>query len=100
MFGKDHSQDPMLMGVIPRAAAAIFEHCHELFDCVERMGRALESARSIVAGPLRVGAMEVFSVYLLPVALCQVVDQHPDVTPHSFELLPQAMGRCWHAPLS
>ncbi len=57
------------------------------------MERALESARSSVSGPLRVGAMEVFSVFLLPIALCRMAERHPEVVPSSFEMLPQEMER-------
>jgi DNA-binding transcriptional LysR family regulator len=78
---------------LTQSGEILFEHCHLLFDCVDAMQRALEKAQALVAGPLRVGAMEVFSIYLLPVALCGLVERHPDVVPSCFEMLPQVMER-------
>lgn len=89
---------PLLVRTTRRAALTqsgeiLLEHCRDLFDCVDALQRSMDQARATVAGPLRIGAMEVFSVYLLPVALCQLIERHPLVTPSSFELLPQAMER-------
>jgi DNA-binding transcriptional LysR family regulator len=44
-----------------------------------------------IAGPVRLAAMEVFSVYLLPKALSTVVAAHPDLQPHVYEMVPQRM---------
>jgi DNA-binding transcriptional LysR family regulator len=76
---------------LTQTGEVLFEECQQVFDAVERLERALETTRDTIAGPLRVGALEVFSVELLPVALCRLLERFPNIVPSSFELLPQAM---------
>ena len=78
---------------LTQSGEILLEHCQRLFNCVEALERSLDQARETIAGPLRIGAMEVFSIYLLPVALCKLIERHPKVIPSSFEMLPQAMAR-------
>lgn len=53
----------------------------------------LEGMRGEVGGVLRVGANEVFSIELLPDALCELVAAHPAVEPHTFEMIPELQAR-------
>lgn len=59
----------------------------ELTDLQAELGLA----EMVPRGELRVGAMEVFSVQLLPRALASLVREHPDVTPHVYEMIPERM---------
>ncbi len=43
-------------------------------------------------GPLRIAAMEVFSVELLPLATADLVDEYPEVLPLCYEMIPQRMN--------
>jgi DNA-binding transcriptional LysR family regulator len=76
---------------LTQAGELLLAHCRDLFRCVENLERALEQSRNEVAGELRIGAIEVFSTYLLPVALCGLTRLHPRVTPMSFEMAPALM---------
>lgn len=59
----------------------------ELADLEAELGLADVVPR----GELRVGAMEVFSVQLLPRAIAHLVRQHPEVTPLVYEMIPERM---------
>jgi DNA-binding transcriptional LysR family regulator len=51
----------------------------------------LERRRGAIAGPLRIAAMEVFSIHLLPVATAALMAEAPAVEPSLFEMLPGRM---------
>jgi DNA-binding transcriptional LysR family regulator len=67
--------------------------CLTIFDELEGLELDLEEARTTVGGALRIGAMEVFSIRLLPAALSRLLSAHPLVVPESHELVPQEMER-------
>ena len=74
---------------LTQSGEILLNHCRDLFRCVENLERALERSRAEVSGDLRIGAMEVFSMYLLPAALCRLTDEHPAVTPMAYEMGPE-----------
>jgi DNA-binding transcriptional LysR family regulator len=55
--------------------------------------RELEEMQKDVAGELRIGAMEVFSVSILPRAIAALVRAHPKVTPLTYEMHPETIQR-------
>jgi DNA-binding transcriptional LysR family regulator len=55
--------------------------------------RELDELRQEVAGELRIGAMEVFSVSILPRAIALLVRTHPKVTPLTYEMHPETIQR-------
>jgi DNA-binding transcriptional LysR family regulator len=67
--------------------------CREVLDRLEGLRSDLEEIRSVTAGELRIGAMEVFSIHLLPRALARVVREHPKVIPLSHEAHPREIER-------
>lgn len=72
---------------------ALRRHCLTIFDDLERARRELMDGATQVSGPLRVGAMEAFSILLLPLALSRLLRSHPLVEPESHELVPQEIER-------
>lgn len=67
--------------------------CTRLFEEIDGIRRDVEDVDAELKGPLRVGAMEVFSIHLLPVALSRLVRRHPRLVPFSHELHPERIGR-------
>jgi DNA-binding transcriptional LysR family regulator len=76
---------------LTRAGEIVLAHCHSVLDIVESMRRDVASAAGAIEGVLRVGAMEVFSIEVLPAAIARLVARHPRVVPQIHELVPQAM---------
>jgi DNA-binding transcriptional LysR family regulator len=68
-------------------------HCRAVFDRLARAREEIDESKATVTGELRVGAMEVFSILLLPAAISRLVQAHPLVTPRCHELVPQEMER-------
>lgn len=79
--------------VLTEAGERLRTRCRRVFDELEEARRDLEEARTAVSGELRIGAMEVFSSQLLPLALSRLVREHPRVLPSSHEMVSQRMER-------
>ena len=58
---------------------------------IDTLRNELLDVQDKVAGEVRIGAMEVFSIGLLPEALTRLAQSHPDVMPASFEMIPSVM---------
>jgi DNA-binding transcriptional LysR family regulator len=69
----------------------LLEHANRVLDEIDALRQGLDSVEGAVRGELRIGAMEVFSNHLLPVALAKLVRKHPDVVPLSYEMVPERM---------
>lgn len=59
-----------------------------IFEEVDGMRRDLDDAGAALRGELRVGAMEVFSIFLLPRAITGLVQKHPAIVPQCHEVIP------------
>jgi DNA-binding transcriptional LysR family regulator len=79
--------------VLTEEGKAVFQRAREVLRQVDEIARDLDELETAVSGELRVGAMEVFSVRVLPRALAALVAQHPKVMPLTYEMHPQAMER-------
>jgi DNA-binding transcriptional LysR family regulator len=75
------------------AGERLLEHGREIISRVDAIPRELGESRGEVSGDLRVAAMEVFSINLLPAALTALVSEHPSVTPLVYEMTPDRMER-------
>jgi LysR family transcriptional regulator, carnitine catabolism transcriptional activator len=69
---------------------ALVERCARIFAELDAL-RA-ELGDGTVRGELRIGAMEVLSVAVLPRALSALLRAHPALRPHTFELAPTPMA--------
>src|SRR5262249_3413838 len=69
------------------------ERCRQILAGVDAIPRELGEARGAVAGELRIAAMEVFSLDLLPAALGRLVREHPRLVPLTYEMTPDMMER-------
>ncbi len=77
---------------------SLTEAGHLLLDRGTQIARDVEDARHAMGqlgdtlrGPLRVAAMEVFSVEVVPRALAMLVREGPELKPELYEMLPQEM---------
>jgi DNA-binding transcriptional LysR family regulator len=70
----------------------VLEHCVRILDSLLDLAAVHEGTTLAPRGPLRIGAMEVFSIELLPSAISELVALHPDVVPQSYEMIPQRMS--------
>jgi DNA-binding transcriptional LysR family regulator len=70
---------------------ALLARCDRIFDELDDL-RASLSASTAIEGDLRIGAMEVLSIALLPRALGRMLRAHPAFRPLSHELTPAAMA--------
>jgi DNA-binding transcriptional LysR family regulator len=75
------------------AGRAVLGHCRAIFAEVEALKRRASSEATAIGGELRIGAMEVFSIALLPTALGALVKAHPQVEPQVYEMSPDDMAR-------
>ncbi len=71
----------------------LLHRCHRIFAEPESMRAKLEVHASVVRGDVRIAAMEVFSIELLPRALASLVSVHPDLRPLTYEMAPTKMER-------
>jgi DNA-binding transcriptional LysR family regulator len=71
----------------------LFARAREILSQVDGIAGDLNEVKSTVAGELRIGAMEVFSVRLLPTALSALVAQFPNVVPLVYEMHPDSIQR-------
>jgi DNA-binding transcriptional LysR family regulator len=71
----------------------LLDRCRQVLATVDAIPRELGEARGAVTGELRIAAMEVFSLELLPAAVGRVVKRHPGVVPLTYEMTPDLMER-------
>ncbi len=79
--------------VLTDAGRILLARCRNIFDEVEGIQRDLDEASGAIAGVVRIGALEVFSIHLLPLALASLVKHNPAVVPHTYEMHPADMAR-------
>ncbi len=60
---------------------------------IEAIRREIDQVESVVRGALKIGALEVYSLYLLPLAIARIVERHPELTPKSYEMIPDQIER-------
>jgi DNA-binding transcriptional LysR family regulator len=77
--------------VLTETGEILLTHCETIFHAVDALMRDLEDLGTSVSGTLRVGAMEVFSIYLLPRAIAALSEKYPRLVTKSFEMHPEAM---------
>lgn len=69
----------------------LLSHCRRLFEELGSLVDELAAGEGCVRGPLRVGSTEPFVAYALPRALAQLISEHPEVTPRTFNMSPAQM---------
>jgi DNA-binding transcriptional LysR family regulator len=79
--------------VLTEEGKVVLRHARAILGQVDEIARDLDELRNTVSGELRVGAMEVFSVRVLPMALAALVAQFPRVTPLVHEMHPESIQR-------
>jgi DNA-binding transcriptional LysR family regulator len=75
------------------AGVILLGRCQRVFEELVALEADLGIAETVPRGELRIGAMEVFSVQLLPRAIVALVREHPDVVPIVYEMIPERMIR-------
>jgi DNA-binding transcriptional LysR family regulator len=78
---------------LTRAGELVLDRCRQILEQAESLRRDAATASREVKGELRIAAMEVFSIDLLPVALTRLVRAHPGVVPLVYEMGPEDMLR-------
>ncbi|MGE0550713.1 MAG: LysR family transcriptional regulator [Kofleriaceae bacterium] len=73
------------------AGQVALERCRRVLAELDDLDADLVTAAGRPTGTLRVAAMEVFSIDVLPIAVAQLVAAHPAVTPLCYEMIPQRM---------
>jgi len=73
------------------AGAALLARCERIFAEVAALRAEVAHAGAAIAGPMHIAAMEVLSIELLPRAIAELVEHHPAVTPHAYEMVPSRM---------
>lgn len=76
---------------LTRAGDVVLERCRRLLADVDELRRDATAAVHAIEGVLRIGAMEVFSIEVLPAAVARLVAEHPRLTPMLHELVPRKM---------
>jgi len=66
----------------------LMDHCRKLFRQMDDLERDLNDADEAIRGDMRIGTNEVFSTYLLPHALAQMLRDHPGLCPRSYQMVP------------
>ncbi|MFO0747138.1 MAG: LysR family transcriptional regulator [Myxococcota bacterium] len=77
---------------LTHAGELVLERARKILDEADSLARDATAAAGAIRGPLRIGAMEVFSIELLPVALTRLVAEHPEIVPHVFEMPPDQIA--------
>jgi DNA-binding transcriptional LysR family regulator len=77
--------------VLTETGEILLAHCEAILDAVDALWRDLEDKGGEVAGVVRIGAIEVFSTWLLPRAITRLGARHPKVLTKSFEMHPELM---------
>ena len=70
----------------------LLEHCRRVFREVDELKRRLDESTDTLRGDVRIAAMEVFSVYLLPNAMARLVRRHPQLAPRSYAMSGEQMA--------
>ena len=83
---------PRRPALLPKRAASGVAARAALAE-VDGIRKDLDDLDAKVAGELRIGAMEVFSLRALPRALAELVSNHSAVVPQAFEMHPEAIQR-------
>lgn len=73
---------------LTKAGELVLERCRRMLEEAESIKRDALAAAGDLRGELRIGAMEVFSIELLPTALTRLVAAHPGVVPLVYEMGP------------
>lgn len=73
------------------AGVVALARCQRALTELDGLGAELAASDGRPDGPLRIAAMEVFSIELLPAALVGLVAEHPGVIPICSETIPQRM---------
>src|SRR5260221_10993854 len=79
--------------VLTEEGKAVFRRAREVLSQVEGIRGDLDELGTAIAGELRIGAMEVFSILALPRAITALVKEHPKLIPLSYEMLPESIAR-------
>jgi DNA-binding transcriptional LysR family regulator len=79
--------------LLTEAGQALLRRARAALAEVDGIRKDLDDLDANLAGELRIGAMEVFSLRALPRALTQLVSLHPAVVPHAFEMHPETIQR-------
>ncbi len=79
--------------ILTEEGKAVFRRAREILGQVDEISRDLDELASTVSGELRIAAMEVFSVRVLPRAISALVAQFPKVVPLVYEMHPDSMVR-------
>ncbi|MFT5434019.1 MAG: DNA-binding transcriptional LysR family regulator [Myxococcota bacterium] len=74
--------------IVTEAGRILERHCVGLFEDLEAMRREIESATEAATGVLRIGAMEVFSIFALPNAVIELINRHPGIEARCFSMTP------------
>ncbi len=75
------------------AGRELLLRCDRIFGELDELRAELDARTGRIEGDLRIGAMEVFSIELLPRALARLVGEHPAVRPFTHEADPLRMER-------
>jgi DNA-binding transcriptional LysR family regulator len=76
---------------VTEAGRILERHCAVLFGELEVMRTEIENLTDTATGPLRIGAMEVFSVFALPNAVIELCKRHPGVEARCYVMTPDEM---------
>ena len=76
---------------ITPSGETLLRRCRRIFTELEALASELDADRSVVRGDVRIAAMEVFSIQLLPSAIAGLVREHSAVRPRTYEMIPQRM---------
>lgn len=77
---------------LTRAGEVVLERARKILEEAESLKRDAATASGEIKGELRIAAMEVFSISLLPAALTRLVKLHPGVVPLVYEFVPADMA--------
>src|ERR1019366_6805831 len=75
------------------AGTRLLLRCREILSQVDAIPGDILGGAGVIGGDLRVAAMEVFSIHLLPTAIAALVRKHPSVIPLVYEMTPDGMER-------
>jgi DNA-binding transcriptional LysR family regulator len=79
--------------ILTEEGKAVFRRAREILGQVDEISRDLDELKDTVSGDLRIGAMEVFSVRVLPRAVAALVAEFPRVVPRAYEMHPESIQR-------
>jgi LysR family cyn operon transcriptional activator len=79
--------------VLTEEGKVVFARAREVLGQVEAIRRDLDALQTSIAGELRIGAMEVFSLYALPRAISTLVTEFHELVPLAYEMHPESIER-------